>query len=461
MMVGMSNNRRAAIYLRISEDKTGTSFGISTQRDRTTKLVEARGWELVDEFVDNSVSASKARGKGTAWHDMLIAAERGNFDVIVAVDLDRLLRQTADLARLIETGAKVVTVDGEIDLSTADGEFRATMLAGIARFEVRRKSERAVRANQRRREQGIPLKTLKVLGYSVDGMEVVPEEAEAVTRAYASFLSGVTLRQISRDLNSDGYRTSKGREWNTRNVRRLLENPRYAGMILHHATGELYPSNAPAVVSEDTWRAAREKLSDPSRRTVVGAKPRWLLSGLAHCGVCESTNIRVGKTTTGLPAYRCDSHAHMSRKAEPIDAYVNALIIARLSEPDIVEVFAPEEQPEVDRDALRAERRSVESRLEGLAGLLADGTLSVESVRSTSAMLRKRLNEIDADLAGSVESSLVAEVADSDDVEEEWWGLDIERQRMILDSLMTVTIRPVGRGYTRFQIDSVGVDWKV
>lgn len=460
-MIGMSKNRRAAIYCRISEDKSGDQFGIATQRDRTTKLVEARGWELVGEYVDNSVSASKSRGAGTAWSDMLAAAQRNEFDVVVAVDLDRLLRQIGDLVTLTDTKVAVVTVDGEIDLSTADGTFRATMLAGIAQFEARRKAERTVRANQQRREQGIPLKGVKILGYSPDGMSVVPEEAEAIRGAFASFLSGVTLRRVGRDLNERGFLTSKGREWHTNSVRRLIANPRYCGLILHHQTGEMYPSNAPAIVSEDVWRAAREKLSDPSRRTSAGAQPKWLLSGLALCGRCGSTNIRVGKTTTGVPAYRCDRQAHLSRKAEPIDEFVNAVIIARLSEPDIIDVFSADASPEVDRDALREERAAVEARLEGLAGLLADGVLSTESVRSSSAVLRKRLREIDADLAESVSSSLLAAVADSDDVESAWWDLDIERRRLVLDMLMTVTIRAVGRGYTRFNPESIGLEWKV
>lgn len=68
-----------------------------------------------------------------------------DFDIIVAVDLDRLVRSTKDLNVLVDLGAKVVTVDGEIDLAAAEGEFRATMIAGIARFETRRASERQKR----------------------------------------------------------------------------------------------------------------------------------------------------------------------------------------------------------------------------------------------------------------------------------------------------------------------------
>src|SRR5699024_8669837 len=147
-------------------------------------LIEARGWELVEEYTDNSVSATKARGKGTAWARMLDAAEQGEFDMIVAVDLDRLLRQTKDLVTLIETGAKIVTVDGELDLSSSEGELRATIMTGIARFEVRRKAERTIRANQQRREQGTPIVSTRILGYSQNGLEVIEDEADAVRKAF-------------------------------------------------------------------------------------------------------------------------------------------------------------------------------------------------------------------------------------------------------------------------------------
>lgn len=123
----------AAIYLRQSLDR---DEGIERQRDRTRALAAARGWEVAGEYVDNDVTASKPRGAGTAWGQML--AHAGRLDVVMGVDLDRVVRSTRDLNTLIDHGLMLVTVDGEIDLTTADGEFRPTMLAGIARFEVRR-----------------------------------------------------------------------------------------------------------------------------------------------------------------------------------------------------------------------------------------------------------------------------------------------------------------------------------
>src|SRR5699024_9496570 len=115
---------RAAAYMRISQDRTGDGWAIDTQRRKIGDLAKLRGWRVVAEYEDSSVSASKPRGAGTDWARMLKDADAGRFDIVVAVDIDRLLRSTKDLNTLIDHGLQVVTVDGEIDLATADGEFR-------------------------------------------------------------------------------------------------------------------------------------------------------------------------------------------------------------------------------------------------------------------------------------------------------------------------------------------------
>ncbi|OII12236.1 hypothetical protein BIU97_04415 [Curtobacterium sp. MCBA15_009] len=133
---------------------------------------------VAEVFEDNGASAFKQRGPATGWGRMLAGAKAGTFRYVVAVDLDRLLRGQADLLALIETGARVVTVDGELDLGTADGEFRATMTAAIARFEDLRKSERQKRANAHRVSQGKPVPGKRRYGYESDGVTLREDEAQ-------------------------------------------------------------------------------------------------------------------------------------------------------------------------------------------------------------------------------------------------------------------------------------------
>jgi DNA invertase Pin-like site-specific DNA recombinase len=136
-----------SIYARHSIE---LQVGIDRQLIRSRALAAQRGWTIAGEYVDNDTSATKARGPNSAWAHMLSDASAGTFTHVIAVDLDRLLRSQRDLLTVLDSGLKVVTVDGELDLSTADGEFRASIMASVARFEVRRKTERARRAGDHR-----------------------------------------------------------------------------------------------------------------------------------------------------------------------------------------------------------------------------------------------------------------------------------------------------------------------
>lgn len=450
-------SRFVAAYLRASQDHDGEEFSVETQRRRIVAEAKQRGWTIVKEFVDNSVSATKIRGTGTAWHDMLSSIGTGQFDVIVAVDLDRLLRQTKDLVTLIEANAKVLTLDGEIDLSTPDGELRATMLAAFARFEVRLKAERMKRANARRRKDGLPLKVgMKILGFTRDGLDVVAEEAKVVRAVFLDFLAGVSLNQLAKDLTVAGWKTSKGRDFNAHSIRTMLRNPRYIGLILFHATGELFPGNFPSIVDPDTFHAVQARLDDPSRRKSKGNEPTQLLSSIAYCGVCLQRSIKVGRADWVF--YRCNA-GHVSRSLRAVDTMVEAAVVTRLSAEDAIDIFAPESGSQIDRDALREERITKQSRIKGLSALYSEGVLDADGVREQSALLRQRLNEINGMLKAP-DPSLVQDLVEAEDVEAAWAGLDLVRKRLVIQELMTVTILPTTNRGKGFDPESVRIEPK-
>lgn len=189
--------RRAAIYARQSLSLTEA---IERQIALCKDLCRLRGWDVVEIYEDNDVSASKSRGKGTAWARMLEDIPKDSFDVVVAVDLDRLLRRVADLTLLTDSGIRVLTVNGEIDLTTADGEFRATMLASIAQFETRRKAERQLRANAARSAAGKPVPTRRRYGYETDGCTPREPEASEVKRLFDEFRKGASIRSLAVDM---------------------------------------------------------------------------------------------------------------------------------------------------------------------------------------------------------------------------------------------------------------------
>jgi site-specific DNA recombinase len=476
---------RAAIYLRQSVDGTD---GIDRQRGRTKALVKSRDWQLVGEYADNDTSASKSRAAGTEWARLLEDLRAKKVDAVVAVDLDRLLRTTRDLNTLIDLGAKVVTVDGDIDLSTADGEFRATMLAGIARFEVRRKSERQQRANAQRVDQGRRTGgSRRQFGYAKDGVTVIENEAKAIRDGYELLLSGVPLAAIARDWNQRGLVTTQKRQarsghagepspWAAYSVRSVLTNPRNAGivtygpMVDHEETPQKRVASLrvekpgvvaawPAIVEESTFRAAESVLADPSRRT-GGTSGKYLLTGIAKCGIegCGAGAHAGGNARPGVRAYRCSgSLGHFARKAVPVDEYVEGLVIARLSKPDARELLVKQGE---DTKALRRQMRAVDQDIRKLVRYVFDKTFTEAEVKSESARLHRERAHLEERVADAGRVNVLGPIIGASDVAKAWAGLDINRQRAVVDVLMDVTLHPVGRGTRTFRTETVGIDWK-
>jgi site-specific DNA recombinase len=459
-----SSPKRAALYFRQSLD---VQEGIDRQRERCRALATARGWTIVGEYSDNDTSATKSRGAGTAWARMLSEATAGKFDVVVAVDLDRLLRTVRDLLTLTETGAKVLTVDGEIDLTTADGEFRATMLAGIARFEARRKGERQKRANASRAAAGKRSGGRRPFGYEPDGFTVREREADALRAGYAALLSGVSLADIARMWNDRGLWTGQARQarsghqgepspWTHSSVGRTLLNPRYFGKRAH--LGEIVAdAEWPALVDEEIWRATEAVLKHPGRNTGARAG-RYLLSGLAVCGVCGATVHAGGSTTRGVRAYRCSgAMGHVARRAEPAEEYVAAVIVARLSRPDARDLLTDHTKPDVG--AFRDESNGVRARLDALAVDFADGELTASQLRTATTRLRERLVELEAKIADAGRIDILGPLISAENVRAGWDALSIPRQRAIIKTLAKITLYPPGRGTRTFRPESVGIEW--
>ncbi|GHB29016.1 hypothetical protein GCM10010306_021850 [Streptomyces umbrinus] len=140
-----------------------------------------------------------------------------------------------------------------------------------------------------------------------------------------------------------------------------------------------------------------------------------------------------------------------------MEEIVEDRIVWRLSRPDARELFAPTEDPGVDREALRVERVTIQERFDGLAELAADGILSFDTDREQSARLRGRLNEIDG--LAPQPSNPDLEVVEAPDVAAAWKALESERKRIILQVLMTVTIPLPRSGTKSFDSPPIRMDW--
>jgi site-specific DNA recombinase len=485
--------RRAAIYCRISRDEAKTGQKVEDQEKDCRELAARLGLEVVEVFTDNDISAIRSSRRGKIrrrWEDLLDTLRTGQVDAVLATEPERVQRETWDLLTYIDACEpfKVPTYTvrgGDFDLSTPDGRAHAKIVTAIKENEAEKTKQRMRAARVHKVGRGEWVGGRRPFGYEADGVTVNHVEADALRWAAAQILEGVSLNAVCNGLNKRKIRTSTGKEWKPTELRRVLVRPRNAGLSQHRTCGKRQEPGKhhhtdkcveivgraqwPALIDEDTWRGVCAVLGDPARRTNTTTAHRWLMSGLARCEVCGSPVKSFSATArrrSTKPVYTCRSSKHVIRNAVEVDAYIEAVIVERLNRPDAADLLALDRKG--DTAALHLKDAALQARLNELGRLAGEGQIDPSQLVQATAVIRRQREEITAQLAAMTRGSVLAGVANAEDPAKVWKGLDLSRKRAIVDVLIEVVIlkahkgrRPGWRaGESYFDPESVGIVWK-
>ncbi|MFD4969533.1 recombinase family protein [Streptomyces sp. NPDC058424] len=424
-------------------------------------------------FRDNDKSAT--HGKHRPQYEQLMAAvQRGEVDVIIVYMLGRLWRNRRERAEGIEIlrkhGVSVLCVKGpELDLTTAAGRLLAGLLGEVDTFEVEQMSEREQREMRQRVERGEVPTGPRCFGYTADGAEVIDAEAAEVRKMYKALAAGGSLSGIAADLNKREILNRNGKAWSHNAVRYLLMNERYAG--LREYNGTTYEGKWPAIVNEDVWRQAVQILTNPGRKTSPGPARKWLLSGLARCGVCnDGTTVTSAQRSAkgsyeGARIYKCRGPVnHLGRTAEPIDRMIAGvepgkplgLVPQLLVREDAARLLMDDERP--DMDELNAKAAVLRARLKNMTDAFADDD-EADALEFKRAVRRvkSRLEEIEQQMTSPARAAVLGELVRSDDAVAAWGALPLDRKRAVVDMLMAVTIHRCGPGRHKFDPESIEI----
>lgn len=474
--------RRAAIYCRLSQDRTGAGVVVERQERDCRELAEQLGWQVVRVFVDNDVSATRRKPR-PGYRALLAAMQAGEVDAVLAWHTDRLHRQPRELEDYIDVsearGMITRTVRaGELDLATPSGQMNARMLGAAARYEAQQTAGRTRAGKADAASRGAWAGGPRVYGYELvpaaerlpgaPALRVVPRESEVVRDAARRVLSGESLRSVARRLNEAGERTARGGEWTGSALRKVLVRPTTAG--LRAQAGEVVGRGGwEPLLDEDAWRGVLAVLGDPERRTTDRYARRYLGSGLYRCGVCGAP--LTGNTTAGgrrRAAYRCRAadgrgQTHVVRDVEQLDDFVGQVVVARLQRPDVLEALVP---PAPDTAPLHVEAAALRERLEEAARGWAAGVLTQAQLRAATVELRARIEAVETRIGEAARGTALDGLAGAPDVAEVWAALPLDRRRAVVDALATVVVLPrerrgrlPGGGY--FDPDAVSIEWKV
>lgn len=366
---------KAAIYARYSTDKQSES-SITDQVRVCERLAERHGFQVVAQFSDAAISGGTTERPG--YQQLLAAARRHEFDVIVAEDTSRLWRLLAEqaprLAELADLGIHVVTHDLDTRQESAGVMSAVTgAMSEQYRKEIGRRTRRGLEGLARagRSVGGRAYGYVPASEASGQSRRVQAEEAAVVRRIFTMYADGASARSIAATLNREGI-TSPGARWK-RTQRRtgkwlasaiagdisrgtgILNNEAYVGRVIWNRQRWIRsaansskrrcvqnPRNqwivredeSLRIVSDELWNRAKRRQREQSARIgarvraglsrtsakSTGRPPKHLLSGILKCGECGASLIASGRSYACSSringgASACTSTVRVSREA--------------------------------------------------------------------------------------------------------------------------------------------------
>lgn len=228
--------RKAIAYYRVSTARQGESgLGLEAQQNAVEQFATASQMEILDAFVE--VESGKKKDRPQLAAALATAKKAGA--VLVIAKLDRLARNVAVVANLMESGVDFVAVDNP----TAN-RLTIHILAAVAEDEALRISERTKAALAAAKARGVKLGTTGKAHGKLQGPKLAKANREAAADRAALIADTVaeiqnagssTLRGIADELNRRSVPTAQGKEWHPTSVSRLLKRLEASESLLRAA----------------------------------------------------------------------------------------------------------------------------------------------------------------------------------------------------------------------------------
>lgn len=434
---------RCALYARYSDDVQNPR-SIADQLDVLTKHATAKGWVIVGAFTDAAISGA-AMANRPGFLAAVDAAERGEFDVLLAEDEDRLARNLEHLAhafnRLTWRGVVIATLTKDA-IGLMDVALKGLMGQDYL-VNLSAKTKRGMHSNA---EKGLATGS-RVYGYKSQpggAMAIVADEAEIINRIFGLYADdGLTTREIADRLNTEGTPGPRGGPWNASSIHGsrqrangVLRTDLYSGVKVWNRmdvrkdprTGRRLPRTKPeaewrrtpvpdlAIVPADLWArvASRIGVEAAIGPRKLGAQRRGtLLAGLVKCGLCGASYTSYGHGLLVCASNRekgpsiCPNGRKVRR--DEVERRTLEGLQTRLLTPEAVRLYVRQYHADrvADDRARQDQRAPLEKRLGVLKRSIQRGVDAVFDGSATRAE-RERLHALEAE-QDAIEAELLVQ----------------------------------------------------
>jgi site-specific DNA recombinase len=457
--------RPAAIYTRVSSERQKEEQTIASQTALLREHAEASGSTVREEWIFQDEGYSGALLVRPGLEHLRDLAAEGQIEAVLVYAPDRLSRKYAYQVLLMEEfarhGVEVIFLRAP-RVETPEDQLLVQFQGMIAEYERAQIAERTRRGKKYRAKTG----QVSVLSHAPYGYryvkrteaspacyEVLEAEAAVVRCVYGLYTEqGLSMEGITRELNAQGIPTrTQNSGWERCTVRAILRNPAYTGRAYygktergertkitrrlrqrggftprgnvhrHRPETEWIEIEVPAIISEESFALAKERLEQNKRFAQRHTKEPTLLQGFLVCSLCGYAFYRASTQTTKrkLYYYRCLGserrrsfvktvcHNHPVRQ-DYLDELVWQKVMELLKNPELI-------RAEIDRrvkqardsdsskqrkESLFKERERVQKGTERLLDAYQEGFLSLEELRRRMPDLKKRESALASQIQG-------------------------------------------------------------
>lgn len=270
------------IYLRVSsEQQADRELSIPAQREALQRYADERGWNIIDEYVDEAKSAkTDAR---PAFQRMIAAAQQPdkNFEAILVHKFDRFSRSREDhvvyKSLLKKRGVLVLSAMEPTEPNSPHGVLLEGMLEVISEWYSMNLKHETLKGMRENAIQGFHCGGRVPFGYKrvQQGVKVFYElgtnqETDLVVQIFRLAADGFGGKRIAKKLNIQA--SMPGKRWSPSTVLSILSNQVYLGRRVWNrkrsadgtqlAADDLIVTEDahPPIIDMELWNAAQASL---------------------------------------------------------------------------------------------------------------------------------------------------------------------------------------------------------
>ncbi|MEK4086303.1 recombinase family protein [Psychrobacillus sp. FSL K6-1415] len=295
---------KVALYVRVStEEQAEEGYSIEGQIKVLTDHCNKNNYTISKIYKDEGISGKSTDRLGL--QNLISDCSNGSFQKVLVWKISRISRKQLDFLNIIEVfknnNIVFFSLSEAIDGSTPTGTAMLQMMGTFAELERNQIVENVkLGMNQRAREGKWNGGAL--LGYKSENKRLIIVENESiiVRRIFQWYVAGKGYKAIAHQLNKEGFKTKRKKDFSITSIRTILLNPTYAGYICFNKTTDwtnkrrsgkneepiLVRGDHEALISLETWESSRTIMKSKSHKPAKTFTGHFPLTTLLRCPSC-------------------------------------------------------------------------------------------------------------------------------------------------------------------------------